>query len=399
MRAGTRRRQGLDGAGAHTPVSPAMDGPTRTLSAVERLDWLRLIRSENVGPITFYRLIERFGTAALALTALPDLARRGGRRKPMTVCPLTVAEREMEAQEAIGAVLVARVEPGYPPNLAHIEDAPPLIGVLGQGHLLARPIVAVVGARNASLNGRRFANQLAADLGKGGFVVVSGLARGIDASAHAGALETGTVAVVAGGIDVVYPKENERLHGEIAERGVIISEIEPGVSPQARHFPRRNRLISGTALGVVVVEANLRSGSLITARLALEQGREVFAVPGSPLDPRARGTNDLLRQGAAMAESAEDVIRTLNDTLRLPLSDRKTHSIPGVQADFPSHGEIDSARAAIMENLSPTPVKVDEIIRNGHFSPAVVSMVLLELELAGRLERQPGNQVALIEKV
>ena len=180
---------------------------------------------------------------------------------------------------------------------------------------------------------------------------------------------------------------------------MIISEIEPGVSPQARHFPRRNRLISGTALGVVVVEANLRSGSLITARLALEQGREVFAVPGSPLDPRARSTNDLLRQGAAMAESAEDVIRTLNDTLRLPLSDRKTHSIPGVQADFPSHGEIDSARAAIMENLSPTPVKVDEIIRNGHFSPAVVSMVLLELELAGRLERQPGNQVALIEKV
>ncbi|MDP6787418.1 MAG: DNA-processing protein DprA [Rhodospirillales bacterium] len=376
-----------------------MNGPTRTLSAAERLDWLRLIRSENVGPITFYRLIERFGTAARALEALPDLARRGGRRKPMTVCPPAVAEREMEAQEAIGAVLVARVEPAYPPNMFHIEDAPPLIGVLGQGHLLARPIVAVVGARNASLNGRRFAERLAADLGKGVFVVVSGLARGIDASAHAGALETGTVAVVAGGIDVIYPKENERLYGEIAERGAIISEIEPGTSPQARHFPRRNRLISGMALGVVVVEASLRSGSLITARLALEQGREVFAVPGSPLDPRARGTNDLLRQGATMCESAEDIIRTLDDTLRMPLSERKTPGVVGVRADSPSLGEIDSARAAILEYLSPTPVMVDEIIRNGHFSPAVVSMVLLELELAGRLERQPGNQVALIKKV
>ena len=376
-----------------------MDGPTRSLSAAERLDWLRLIRSENVGPITFYRLIERFGTASAALKALPDLARRGGRRKPMTVCPLAAAEREMEAQEAIGAVLVAQVEPGYPPNLVHIEDAPPLIGVVGQSHLLARPTIAVVGARNASLNGRRFAERLAADLGKGGFVVVSGLARGIDASAHTGALETGTVAVVAGGIDVVYPKENERLHGEIAERGVILSEIEPGTTPQARHFPRRNRLISGMALGVVVVEASLRSGSLITARLALEQGREVFAVPGSPLDPRARGTNDLLRQGATMTESAEDVLSALDGALRMPLGERKTPGILGVRADLPDDGEIDSARAAIVENLSPTPVMVDEIIRSGHFSSAVVSMVLLELELAGRLERQPGNRVALIKEV
>ena len=376
-----------------------MDGPTRSLSAAERLDWLRLIRSENVGPITFYRLIERFGTAGAALKALPDLARRGGRRKLMTVCPLAAAEREMEAQEAIGAVLFARIEPGYPLNLVHIEDAPPLIGVLGQSHLLARPTVAVVGARNASLNGRRFAERLAADLGKGGFVVVSGLARGIDASAHAGALETGTVAVVAGGIDVVYPKENERLYKEIAERGAIISEIEPGATPQARHFPRRNRLISGMALGVVVVEASLRSGSLITARMALEQGREVFAVPGSPLDPRARGANDLLRQGATMTESAEDVLSALDHTLRMPLAEKKIPDVSGARADVPSLGEIDSARAAIVENLSPTPVMVDEIIRNGHFSPAVVSMVLLELELAGRLERQPGNRVALIKEV
>ena len=376
-----------------------MDGPTRSLSAAERLDWLRLIRSENVGPITFYRLIERFGSAARALEGLPDLARRGGRRKPMTVCPRAAAEREMEALETIGADLVARVEAGYPPNLVHIEDAPPLIAVLGQGHLLERPIVAVVGARNASLNGRRFANRLAADLGKGGFAVVSGLARGIDASAHVGALETGTVAVVAGGIDVVYPKENERLHQDIAERGALISEIEPGTTPQARHFPRRNRLISGMAMGVVVVEASLRSGSLITARLALDQGREVFAVPGSPLDPRARGTNGLLRQGATLTESAEDVLRALDDTLRMPLGERKIPDVFGAAADLPSPGEIDSARAAIVENLSPTPVMVDEIIRSGHFSPAVVSMVLLELELAGGLERQPGNRVALIKEV
>ena len=376
-----------------------MDGPTRSLSAAERLDWLRLIRSENVDPITFYRLIERFGSAARALEGLPDLARRGGRRKPMTVCPRAAAEREMEALETIGADLVARVEAGYPPNLVHIEDAPPLIAVLGQGHLLERPIVAVVGARNASLNGRRFANRLAVDLGKGGFAVVSGLARGIDASAHVGALETGTVAVVAGGIDVVYPKENERLHQDIAERGALISEIEPGTTPQARHFPRRNRLISGMAMGVVVVEASLRSGSLITARLALDQGREVFAVPGSPLDPRARGTNGLLRQGATLTESAEDVLRALDDTLRMPLGERKIPDVFGAAADLPSPGEIDSARAAIVENLSPTPVMVDEIIRSGHFSPAVVSMVLLELELAGRLERQPGNRVALIKEV
>ena len=203
----------------------------------------------------------------------------------------------METQEAIVAVLVAQIETGYPPNLVHIEDAPPLVGVVGQSNLLARPTIAVVGARNALLNGRRFAERLAISLGKGGFVVVLGLARGIDASAHTGALETGMVVMVAGGIDVVYPKGNERLHGEIAKRGVILSKIEPGTTPQVRYFPRRNRLISGTALCVVVVEASLHSGSLITARLALEQGREVFALPGLPFDPRARGNNDLLRPG------------------------------------------------------------------------------------------------------
>ena len=292
------------------------------LSAAEKLDWLRLIRSENVGPITFYRLLERFGSAAAALQALPALARSGGRHRAIKVCPRAAAEREIEALQKTGACLVALGEATYPPALAHIEDAPPLIAVLGHGHLLAeKPAVAVVGARIASLNGQRFARRLAAGLGKGDLVVVSGLARGIDASAHAGALETGTAAVLAGGVDVAYPRENARLYEEIAARGALISEAAPGTVPQARHFPRRNRLISGMSRGVVVVEASPRSGSLITARMALEQGREVFAVPGSPLDPRARGTNGLIRQGAILTESAEDVLSALADALRPPLEE------------------------------------------------------------------------------
>ena len=353
-----------------------MSDARHPLSAAERLDWLRLIRSENVGPITFYRIMERFGSAAAALDALPALARRGGRGKAIKVCPKAEAEREIEAAVAAGAQLLANGEPGYPSLLSHIEDAPPLISVRGHAHLLEMPAVAVVGARNASLNGRRVAESIAGGLGEAGMAVVSGLARGID---------------------VVYPKENAALHDAIAEQGVLISEMAPGTVPQARHFPRRNRLISGLALGVVVVEASLRSGSLITARLALEQGREVFAVPGSPLDPRARGPNDMIRQGAILVESAEDVKGALSGALHHPLAEGKPLDFKAPSPEQPSPSELDKARTAIEKSLGPAPLLVDEIVRNDHFSPALVSMVLLELELAGRVERHPGNQVSLVE--
>ena len=371
------------------------DAPT-ALSDADKLDWLRLIRSDNVGPITFYRLLERFGTAAAALEALPELARRGGRGRPLRVCPRAAAMREMEAVAAVGSRLVARGEAAYPPLLAHVEDAPPLISVAGHGHLLGRPAIAVVGARNASLNGRRLAKGLAADLGRSGRLVVSGLARGIDAAAHEGALESGTAAVLGGGIDVIYPKENDALHHQIRERGVLISEAPPGTVPQARHFPRRNRLISGICQGVVVVEARPRSGSLITARLALDQDREVFAVPGSPLDPRARGANDLIRQGATLTETADDVLRVLNAMTRQPLAEPGSGAFPApatAPMDFPAAADV---RRIIVDSLGPGPVTVVEIIRSCQVSPAVVSVVLLELELAGRLERHPGNQVSLI---
>ncbi len=369
---------------------------TRTLSSTEKLDWLRLIRSENVGPITFYKLLERFGSAATALAALPDLSRRGGRAKGVKVCAKAAAEREMEEMEKLGAHFIARIEPDYPPLLFHIDDAPPLLAMRGAAHLLKKKAVGVVGARNASLNGKRFSRKLAGDLGREGLLVVSGLARGIDAAAHEGALETGTAAVVAGGVDVIYPKENAKLYNQILEQGALVSESAPGETPTARHFPRRNRLISGMSRGVVVVEAARRSGSLITARMALEQNRYVFAVPGSPLDARSGGANDLIRQGAYLTESAEDVIRVLDDLFREPLAERKTLDLTGPAPSLPSEDELAAARMEIEQSLGQAPVMVDEIIRSCQMSPAVVSMVLLEMELAGRLERHSGNQVSLV---
>ncbi|MAF96074.1 MAG: DNA-protecting protein DprA [Rhodospirillaceae bacterium] len=368
----------------------------QALSEAEKLDWLRLIRSDNVGPITFYKLLERFATARAALEALPDLARHGGGKR-LKVFSKAQAEAEVEALERIGARLVSRGGPDYPPLLAHIEDAPPLIGVLGHAHLLAKKAIAVVGARNASVNGCRFARKIAANLGQGGLLVVSGMARGIDAAAHEGTIATGTLAVLGGGLDVVYPKENSTLYEKIVAEGALISEVPPGARPLARHFPRRNRLISGIARGVVIVEASPRSGSLITARMALEQGREVFAVPGSAVDPRARGTNHLIRQGAILTESAEDVFQALNEAERTPLKEREPFDFKEVSLGAPAPDEVEETRGAIEKSLSPTPSLVDEIIRNCQFSPPVVSWVLLELELAGRLERHPGNQVSLIQ--
>ncbi len=360
------------------------------LSDAERLDRLRLIRSENVGPVTFRRLLERYGTAAAALRALPDLARRGG-RPSMRLYSAGEAEAELAALAGCNARLVVLGDEAYPAPLAMIEDAPASLAVIGDVRLLHRAAIAIVGSRNASLNGRRIANDLARDLGVAGLVVVSGMARGIDAEAHRGALDSGTVAVLAGGVDVCYPRENDQLYGRIREDGVLVSEAPPGTAPQARHFPRRNRIISGLSKGVVVVEANLRSGSLITARMAAEQGREVFAVPGSPLDPRARGCNELLRQGAVLTENAADVLAQL----RAPLRTLAAHVQPEPLPES-NDAELEDARRLVAEALSPVPVPVDEIIRTCQLSPARVSTILLEWELAGRIERHAGNRVSLI---
>ncbi len=369
--------------------------PRRPLSDAERLDWLRLIRTENVGPITFHRLLDRFGSARAALEALPELARRGGRTKPLRVASKADVEREILANRKIGARLIAACEPDYPEALAAVDDAPPILSVLGHPHLLARRAVALVGARNASLNGKKFAETLARDLGAAGILVVSGLARGIDTAAHVGSLASGTAAVVAGGIDVVYPPENEALYRDIVAQGVVVAESVVGTQPQARHFPRRNRLISGLSLGIVVIEAALKSGSLITARMALEQGREVMAVPGSPLDPRCQGTNGLIRDGAALVASVDDVLRAL-ESLRPPsLGERQPDLFAAARPRDPDEADLAEARALILENLSPTPVTIDELVRGCQLSAPVVLTVVLELELAGRVLRQPGHQVSL----
>ena len=367
-----------------------------TLPPAERLARLRLIRSENVGPVTFHQLVARFGSATAALEALPDIARRGGRAKPLTICPAETAEREIEAVVRLGARLIARSEPDYPAALAAIDDAPPLLTVRGKIDLAMQQAIAVVGARNASANGRRFARDIAVQLGAAGLLVVSGLARGIDAAAHEGALDSGTLAVLAGGIDTVYPEENRRLHETIAERGVLVAEMPVGTVPQARHFPRRNRIISGISLGVLVVEAAERSGSLITARFALEQGREVFAVPGSPLDPRCKGTNRLIRDGATMVESADDILRELGPQRGTPLAEQRRAVFSAAPAAEIGAKDLAEAREIVLGLLSPTPLPVDELLRQCQMSPAVILTIVLELELAGRVARQPGNALTLL---
>jgi DNA processing protein len=373
--------------------------PARELDPQERLDWLRLARTETVGPVTFYALLRRFGSARAALDALPRLSR------PVSAMSRRDAEAELTALDRLGASLVCWGEPDYPATLVAVEDAPPVLTVLGNPELLQAPTVAVVGARNASANGRRIARELAAGLGEEGVVVVSGMARGIDAAAHLGSLDTGSVAVVAGGADIVYPEENRGLYDALCERGVVVAELPLGTEPLARHFPRRNRITSGMARGVVVVEAAAKSGSLITARFALEQGREVFAVPGSPLDPRSRGCNDLLRNGATLTETAADILTQLGPLLQreIPapraLARQMQPRLPLMTATpiLPARPQIseDAALELLVEKLSPTPVAVDELVRQCHLSAASIATLLLELELAGRIERHPGNLVSL----
>jgi DNA processing protein len=363
------------------------------LTDEQRIDWLRLIRSDNVGPRTFRSLVNHFGSARSALQRLPDLARRGGAQRPARICSEEEARAELAASQRLGVSLVAPGEAGYPPRLATLDDAPPLLGVRGSPQALMRPMIAIVGSRNASGAGLKFAGTLARDLGEAGFIIASGLARGIDQAAHRASCATGTVAVLAGGHDRIYPPEHEDLLAAIIDAGgAAISEMPMGHVPRARDFPRRNRLISGASLGVVVVEAAMRSGSLITARIAAEQGREVFAVPGSPLDPRAAGTNDLIKQGATLTTEASDVIHAVEPIMGRPIELRANEPDDEPLAFEPEAND----RARIVNLLGPSPILLDDLIRMAATSPAVVRTVLLELELAGRLERHGGGLVSLI---
>ena len=380
-----------------------MPPPYRPLTDQERLDWLRLARSENVGTATFRRLMERFGSAALALKHLPDLARRGGRRLIYRPYPDEAARAELERLAALGAQAVAWPDPDYPEALRASEAAPPVITARGRFDLLRQPAkIAIVGARYASANGRRIAADMARELANADAIVVSGMARGIDTAAHQGALGAlagGTIAVIAGGIDVLYPPENEALFARLGHEGVVIAELPPGTEPRAPYFPRRNRIIAGLSRAVVVVEAAVKSGSLITARLANEQGREVMAVPGSPLDPRCRGSNHLIRQGALLVEDGTQVLDALNGINFLNSTQGTAPPVPTQPTDNEMENPADSARDRILSLLGPSPVEVDELLRQCHCSAPVMGMVLLELDLAGRLERHPGNRVSLLAQV
>ena len=371
-------------------------GASGQLSDQERLDWLRLIRSENVGPVTFFDLLERYGTAAKALEALPELAGRGGRRKPLRICTPRDAEREMAtAHKRSRARLVALGEPDYPARLGLIPTPPPLIYMAGDTALAKKQVVAIVGSRNASAAGRKLTQDIARGLSAEGIAVISGLARGIDASAHQSALDGGTIAVLAGGIDIRYPPENEALYDAIADTGLLIAESAPGFKPRGVDFPRRNRIISGMASGVIVVEAARRSGSMVTARHAAEQGRDVMAVPGHPLDPRAEGPNALLKDGAALVRNAEDVLETLQAT---EIFAGPQPSLPGFSEPEGAPFDLeDHARQQIIEALSPVPIEIDELIRVTGLSARAVAVVLIELELAGRITREGRRSVALAD--
>ncbi len=350
---------------------------------------LRLIRSANIGPVTYRQLMARFGSAAEAIRAVPMLAARGGGRAPELADPRLI-DREIAAVAKLGARYLFVDDPDYPPLLATLDNAPPALILRGNSALLERHGIAIVGARNASAAACRFARQLGHDLAGEAIAVISGLARGIDTAAHVGALAGGTIAVIASGIDIAFPPENADLQESIASEGLLIAEQPPGTEPRARHFPYRNRIIAGLALGTVIVEAAPKSGSLITARLAAEMGREVMAVPGSPIDPRAQGCNGLIRDGATLVQCAADILEQIR-----PLDPRMVRA-PASDFDAgPPSDASDDDRQIVSELLGPAPVGVDELIRQSGRAPAIVQTVLLELELAGRLERHAGGRVSL----
>lgn len=353
------------------------------------LDRLRLIRSANIGPVTYFQLLARFGNATAALAAIPDLAARSGGKAPR-IADLKDVAAEIDAVQRLGARYLFLGQGLYPSLLAEIDSAPPALIVRGDLGLIERPAIAIVGARNASAAACRFARDLARGLAEEGVLVVSGLARGIDSAAHQGALGGGTAGVIASGIDITYPPENKELQEAVATQGLLIAEQPPGREPLARHFPYRNRIIAGMSLGTVVVEAAPKSGSLITARLAGEAGREVMAVPGSPLDPRAQGCNSLIRDGATLVQSVADVLETIR-----PIASMMNAPSIGFRAEPVSADASDDDRGIVLGLLSHAPVQVDEIIRQSGLMPATVQTVLLELELGGRLERHAGGRVSL----
>ncbi|PHQ64443.1 MAG: DNA-protecting protein DprA [Sphingobium sp.] len=360
------------------------------MSDQERFERLRLIRSPRIGPVSYRQLLARFGTAGEALRAIPEMAARGGGRA--SVADAGAVEREIAATRALGARYLLMGDADYPALLGHMEGAPPALIMRGDIGLASRPCVAMVGARNASAAACRFARTLAQELGQHGAVVVSGLARGIDTEAHRGSLESGTIGVIASGIDIAFPPENAALQEQLAQGALLATEHPPGTPPLARHFPARNRIIAGLALGTVVVEAAPKSGSLITARLAGEAGREVMAVPGSPLDPRAQGCNQLIRDGAILVQNGADVMEAIGGfDPRMVRQGRFDFIGEPVSSDV-----MEQDRAALLRLLGPVPVSVDELIRQSNMAPAIVQTILLELELAGRLDRHSGGKISLI---
>ncbi|MBU1209744.1 MAG: DNA-processing protein DprA [Alphaproteobacteria bacterium] len=373
--------------------------PTAELDDTQRLACVRLIRSQNVGPITFRELINRYGGAQQALEALPHLSRRAAHGKAIVICSVADAEAELTAAQKYGARPLFTIEPGYPLRLAQIETPPPLVYAKGDIALLARPSIGIVGARQASAAGVKLARLFGQELGRAGLVIVSGLARGIDSAAHEASLETGTVAVLAGGLDNVYPPENAALHSAIAERGCLVSEMPCGFQPRGQDFPRRNRLISGIALGVLVVEAAKRSGTLSTARRAAEQNREIFAIPGNPLDPRAEGTNHLLKTGATLVTEPRDIIEALEPLTGL--GRRAFREITLQQAAYeaeslaPALDPGENERDQVLATLGAAPVAVDDIVRATGLDIRVVRAALIELDLAGLTERHGAQLVSL----
>jgi len=376
----------------HPPLPPTTED--------DRVLWLRLLRSRRVGPATFNRLMTEHGTALAALEALPEVAQAAG-AKGYRVCPEGVALAEIKAAKIAGARMICIGDNDYPDMLKHISDAPPILWAIGDTNILHRPMIALVGARNASSLGTRMARALTTELAQNGLVVVSGLARGIDTAAHLAALDTGTIAIMAGGVDVLYPSENASLAHDIAKTGLRLSEQPMGMTPQARHFPRRNRIISGISQAVVVVEAAAKSGSLITARNALDQGREVLAVPGHPFDARASGCNMLIRDGARLVRNASDVIEVLPamDPANAQVATQAEMALPEIPAAPPEKRSLhDTAKlhALILDRLGPSPVAEDQLIRDLATPAHTVSPALLDLELEGRIKRQAGGLLSRV---
>ncbi len=366
------------------------------LTEKQRIAWLRLIRSDHVGPSTFRDLINHYGSAEAALAALPELSQRGGSTRAIRIADERDALRELEAAHRFGARFVGIGEPDYPPALREIDGAPPLLAVKGSMPTATRPAIGMVGSRNASISGAKFTAMIARACGEAGYVVVSGLARGIDTAAHRASLATGTIAALAGGLDQPYPPENIGLLNEIWDgKGLAVSEMPFGWEPRARDFPRRNRLIAGISLGVVIVEAATRSGSLITARLAGEFGRLVFAVPGSPLDPRCEGTNGLLKDGAMIVTRPDDIVEALRPLAEPDLFRPRPKEAPVERSKPLSTPPDDAERDHIVDALGPTPVEIDDIVRHTGLPISAIHSVLLELDMAGRLHRHPGGLVSI----